>query len=81
MPPLTARAFANVWNRTTSQEQLYRLQHYGYGPETMTRRNLEDALEEIRRIRQEGYYPDPRTNEVEHFDFNYGTTKHKKGGR
>jgi hypothetical protein len=69
MPPLTARGFADIWRETQM------------GDTILTHETLEEALAEIRRIRQEGVYLDHMGSQrplAQHFDFDYGTTKHKR---
>ena len=61
--PLTSRGFADVWGGTTMEDT------------RLTHQDLNEALEELRRIRIEGAHtPMPL---IEHFNFHYGTTKHK----
>jgi hypothetical protein len=66
MPPLTSRVFADVW-RTN-----YNTQTIDYNGQTITRQSLEEAIQEIRGMRNYGYNP---LNDEKH-NFDYGTTKH-----
>jgi hypothetical protein len=70
MPPLTARGFADVWRGSAT------------GTAVITNDDLDEALRQIRALRNYGYYTNPRTNAQEkilkHFNFEYGTTKHKR---